>query len=50
MKKEPDFTREIEQIKEDLQKIETDILVCEAKISEMKKHKETLMFFLETIS
>ena len=44
-----DFSTDIEQVREDLQKVETNILIAKARLEEMQKHKETLIYFLETI-
>ncbi len=49
MKKEKDFTADIEQVKTDLAEIEQRIAVNEASLVEMKRHKATLEYFLETI-
>jgi hypothetical protein len=48
--KTKDFTADIEQVTEDLAKIELKIAVSEATLQELKRHKETLEYFLETIS
>jgi len=44
-----DFTADIEQVKGDLLAIEREIEVIKARLQEMEKHKETLIYFLETI-
>ena len=44
-----DFSVDIEQVRKDLRNIETDILIAKARLEEMQKHKETLIYFLETI-
>jgi hypothetical protein len=44
-----DFTEDIEQVKEDLLKIEREIEIMKARLDEKQKHKETLEYFLETI-
>jgi hypothetical protein len=49
MKKEKDFTTDIQQVKDDLQQLETDMLVLNTKLYEMQKHKETLIYFLDVI-
>jgi len=49
MKKEKDFTADIEQVREDLSNIERDIQVLKATLDEKQKHKETLQYFLDTI-
>lgn len=49
MKKEKDFTSDIEEVKSDLSELEKRIAVNESSLVEMKKHKETLEYFLETI-
>jgi hypothetical protein len=49
MEKKKDFTADIEQVKQDLQQIETSILIAKARLEEMQRHKETLDYFLETI-
>ena len=49
MKKEKDFTADIEQVKEDLSNIEREMEVMKAKLDEKQKHKETLLYFLDTI-
>ena len=49
MKKEKDFTADIEQVKEDLLALEREMEVMKAKLDEKQKHKETLQYFLDTI-
>jgi hypothetical protein len=49
MKKEKDFTADIEQVKEDLVTIDKEIEVIKAKLEEKLKHKATLEYFLDTI-
>jgi hypothetical protein len=49
MKKEKDFTSDIEQVKEDLLEIEREIEIIKVKLEEKQKHKETLQYFLDTI-
>ncbi len=50
METEKDFSIDIEQVREDLQKLETNILIAKARLEEMQKHKDTLLYFLETIN
>ena len=49
MKKEKDFTADIEQVKEDLLALEREMEIMKAKLDEKQKHKETLQYFLEAI-
>jgi hypothetical protein len=49
MKKEKDFTSDIEQVKEDLLALEREMEIMKAKLDEKQKHKETLQYFLDTI-
>ena len=48
--KNKDYTSYIEQFKEDLQKLETDILIIKVKLEEMQKHKESIICFLDALS
>ncbi len=49
MKKEKDFTADIEQVRLDLLEIEKQIEIIKVRLEEKQKHKDTLQYFLETI-
>lgn len=50
MEKQKDFTVDIEQVKEDLAKVELSLTISKVRIEELQRHKETLEYFLEVIS